>query len=532
MWHWTPLRIGELLAGLVLAILLLLPGALPVGASPPPPVVLDEIAWMGTTVSPFHEWMELHNNTDSPMVLDGWSLAASDGTPTIALHGTIPPGGHFLLERTDDDTVPGVPADLIYTGALENGGEVLTLYDDLGDPVDQVDAWHAGDNVAKQTMQRFAASAAGTEPTNWLDGPVNGTPQNAAGVTPSLGPLELSLHFTDNVTATLPSAAMTAMESALLDRIDAARSSVRAAIYALDRVSVRDALIAAHRRGVRVEVVADDDAYDQGRYHLHFRALEIAGIPVVLDERSSLMHHKFFVVDGQTVWTGSTNMTDTGFTFNHNNGMVITSTHLAYAWGLEFHEMFALGRFGRAKADNTRHRFDFQEMAVESYFSPTDGAEDRVLAEVARADSSIYFAIFSFTSDTLADALLDEFGEGAVVKGVWDRLGASNLYSEDERLCEAGIPIKIENFGGKVHHKFMVIDVDGEDPTVITGSMNWSASGAEENDENTLIIHDRAVAQRYYQEWRELWDALDDYTLCWSTGIPTLFLPLVQGSLP
>jgi len=53
-----------------------------------------------------------------------------------------------------------------------------------------------------------------------------------------------------------------------------------------------------------------------------------------------------------------------------------------------------------------------------------------------------------------------------------------------------------------LHHKYMIVDVDSEsDPTVITGSMNWSANGDDTNDENTLIIHDTDVANQFYQEF-------------------------------
>ena len=67
-------------------------------------VVISEIAWMGTTTSSTDEWIELYNNTGSAIDLTNWTLAAADGTPTITLAGTIPAGGHFLLERTDDTT--------------------------------------------------------------------------------------------------------------------------------------------------------------------------------------------------------------------------------------------------------------------------------------------------------------------------------------------------------------------------------------------------------------------------------------------
>jgi phosphatidylserine/phosphatidylglycerophosphate/cardiolipin synthase-like enzyme len=81
-----------------------------------------------------------------------------------------------------------------------------------------------------------------------------------------------------------------------------------------------------------------------------------------------------------------------------------------------------------------------------------------------------------------------------------------------------------------VHHKFAVIDVNGGDPTVILGSYNWTDSGAYDNDENTLIVHDAALAQAYYAEWQRLWSALGDDRLC----VPyRTYLPLVtQGNDP
>ena len=123
------------------------------------------------------------------------------------------------------------------------------------------------------------------------------------------------------------------MEQALVDTLDAATTSIDAAIYELDRASVRDALIDAANRGVTVRVVTDDDAYDGSA---HYADLQSAGITVINDARSSTMHNKFFVVDGLVLWTGSTNMTGTGFTYNHNNSLVLTSTLLADIYTIEF----------------------------------------------------------------------------------------------------------------------------------------------------------------------------------------------------
>src|SRR5687768_7277490 len=88
-------------------IALLLPlcvGEVTAQETPALQVVVNEIAWMGTSTSTADEWIELFNNTPSAINLAGWSLTAADGTPSIALSGSIPAGGFFLLERTDDTT--------------------------------------------------------------------------------------------------------------------------------------------------------------------------------------------------------------------------------------------------------------------------------------------------------------------------------------------------------------------------------------------------------------------------------------------
>ena len=341
------------------------------------------------------------------------------------------------------------------------------------------------------------------------------------------------LFFTANTTAPGPSPTQTTMEQALLQRLNNAATSIDAALYSLNRASIRDALIAAHNRGVAVRVVADDEAYTQAAYNAHFAALQTAGIPLVLDNRTSLMHNKFLVIDGALVWTGSTNLTDTGFTYHHNHSLVFTSTELAQIYTTEFDEMFTTGLFGTAKTNNTTHTLTYAGFPLETYFSPTDNALAELISEVNAADSDIAFAIYYFTDDALRDALIARKQAGITVTGIFDQLGAGNQYAEDEALCNAGAAIKIEDFGGLLHHKFMVIDAGGLDPTVITGSMNWTASGDTANDENTLIIHDPATAQAYLTEFQKLYDALPADTRCTPAQQYKVFLPLVtRASAP
>ncbi|MDQ7030653.1 MAG: lamin tail domain-containing protein [Ardenticatenia bacterium] len=131
-------------------------------------VLISEVAWAGTRASPNDEWVELYNPNSFPVTLDGWGLRAQDGTPVISLSGTIAPNAFFLLERTDDSTVADVSADLLYTGSLENEGEVLELVDPSGTVVDRADGgggWPAGDAAVRATMERVSLDP--ERPATW-----------------------------------------------------------------------------------------------------------------------------------------------------------------------------------------------------------------------------------------------------------------------------------------------------------------------------------------------------------------------------
>lgn len=137
----------------ILAIIFLFPQSLNASDSQ---ILINEITWMGTEVSSNDEWIELRNNTSGEMNLEGWTLNALDGSPSVNLIGTIPANGYFLLERTDDESVSSITADLIYTGSLSNGGETLEIRNDNGDLINSVvsvESWPAGDNTTKQTME-------------------------------------------------------------------------------------------------------------------------------------------------------------------------------------------------------------------------------------------------------------------------------------------------------------------------------------------------------------------------------------------
>ncbi|MCS7281812.1 MAG: lamin tail domain-containing protein [Anaerolineae bacterium] len=159
----------------------------------PGAVVINEVAWAGTTADSSDEWIELYNTTAATISLSGWRLYSSDGTPSLTLSGEIPPFGYYLLERTDDSTVADIPADRIYTGALGDTGEILTLTNHLGNVIDTANGnggpWPAGSTTGRLSMERIDPAAPDTD-ANWAsnngiirngrdvnNNPINGTPK-------------------------------------------------------------------------------------------------------------------------------------------------------------------------------------------------------------------------------------------------------------------------------------------------------------------------------------------------------------------
>jgi len=135
--------------------------------SPTRKIIFNEIAWMGSplrdgesaTKASQSEWMELKNNSDGEVDLAGWQIMDDSEKFNIVFSDgdKVAKSGLYLLERTDDDSVPGIAADKIYTGALPNSGEWLRVFDDGCTLVDEINAsagWPGGDNVTKQTLER------------------------------------------------------------------------------------------------------------------------------------------------------------------------------------------------------------------------------------------------------------------------------------------------------------------------------------------------------------------------------------------
>ena len=346
---------------------------------------------------------------------------------------------------------------------------------------------------------------------------------------------------------------------ALVELIDNARRSVDFAIYgSRDQSKVLSALKAAQERGVAVRGYVDKDTKNESYYSstdmwmrelvsvrddfhreskckvrpqsrsyscrrpngfegplqcLAYRVTDGYLIAAHASRESFLsenliMHNKFFIFDNARVWTGSANVSNSGTGgYNANAVVVINDERIAATYGEEFEQLWNRKASGCEKTRNGVESFDLANATVTTWFSPQDGTSRfGIKSLIARAESRINVAVFFLTSKFIAADLIAAHRRGVSVRVILDATAAKNGYSKHELLREAGIPVKVENWGGKMHMKSA--SVDGS--YLVAGSMNWTGAGEHSNDENTLIIRSDELSSQFDRYYDALWTSIPD----------------------
>lgn len=313
------------------------------------------------------------------------------------------------------------------------------------------------------------------------------------------------VYFTDPVHVNNPEDWQSSMEGRLIEKINAAQTSIHIASFELNLTPVAEALLAAKQRGVEVLWVTDDESgleADEEPGRGQFAMLQNAGIEVRSDDRSALMHNKFWIFDRQIVWTGSTNITENGIFKQDNNAIVIQSPELATIYEREFQEMWN-GEFGptsTSQLDNQAVMINESGIAV--IFTSEDPAiEQAIIPLVNSATKSIRFLAFSFTDYPLAQAMIKRSQNGVDVAGVFEKVGSDTDAAELDTLFCAQVPVRQDGNSSFMHSKVIVVD----ERYVITGSLNYSTNAEESNDENVIIIDNPEIAKLYMQNFEYVW---------------------------
>ena len=373
------------------------------------------------------------------------------------------------------------------------------------------------------------------------------------------------------------------LEKVIIDAIAEANSTIFLAVQELQLPKVAQAIAKKANQGVKVRVILDHkyskpisqlsqsqinklSSRERKRYQQYFQLidrdrngtitkseaaeydslviLEQAGIRVIDDtadgsKGSGLMHHKFLVIDGQKVLTGSTNLTLSGTHGDLNNPLtrgnanhllVIDNAELATLFTAEFSYLWGTSdqpQFGLDKPYRTPKTVSLPNGKITVQFSPTSkkrtwqqSTNGLIGATLEQANTSVDLALFVFSEQELAD-ILESKQPSVKIRGLIDEEFIFRYYSEALDMLGTALPNKCKyetannpwqqplntigtaNLvpGDKLHHKFAIID----NQAVITGSQNWSAAGNYNNDEAVLIVENSTVAQHFQQEFERLY---------------------------
>jgi phosphatidylserine/phosphatidylglycerophosphate/cardiolipin synthase-like enzyme len=230
-----------------------------------------------------------------------------------------------------------------------------------------------------------------------------------------------------------------------------------------------------------------------------------------------LMHSKFILCDRQSIWTGSTNMTDDAFALMENNILEIDSSALANYYAEDFEQIWEKQNFentGEIQTVPVPLTFSGQSAEVRVMFSPGCGLEidSEIAKRVRAAQRRVRICSLLINSGTLIGELGNLLRNGRVaVDGIYDRTQMEQVYVQWQEVpqnrwkigalkeinARAGLigksstPYMAPGRHNYMHNKVLVID-----DTVITGSYNFSRS-AQFNAENILFIESAPLAETY-----------------------------------
>lgn len=198
-----------------------------------------------------------------------------------------------------------------------------------------------------------------------------------------------------------------------------------------------------------------------------------------------LMHHKFCVMDEDYIITGSMNPTKRGIEMNDNYLFLIKSKKIAKNYLDEFYRIKEEEGIGTKGV-----KVDLSGMAIQTCFSPSNNCEELIIEQILKANQSIQVLAFSFTSEKIAQALIDVSKQGVNVSVVFEKTRVSK-YSQHIYLNEIGVHVYFDGNKYTMHEKMFLID----DETAILGSYNPTKNANKNNDENLVVIRDTELVK-------------------------------------
>ncbi|MFA6989885.1 MAG: phospholipase D-like domain-containing protein [Candidatus Gastranaerophilaceae bacterium] len=337
----------------------------------------------------------------------------------------------------------------------------------------------------------------------------------------------------------------------LLKLINDSKESIDFAIYGIGgQDAIFNALVEAQKRGVIVRGVVDKNINNKNPYRdtdsliatlktvksdylsdlkmeeefktQYQYSKDILDYPKAKNKKDfhvagAIMHDKFFVFDKNIVWRGSTNISNTCLGgYNGNKAVLIKSKIIAELFSKEFNQMYEEEKFHQDKtaiSDNENIKLA-DGSTVSVYFLPKNDAVYRGLKPVLEsAKDYIYVPTFFLTHKKIIQYLIDAHNRGVDVRVILDAAGGNLNYDRVVFIRNDGVPVKVENWGGKMHMKSVIVD----DKYIVVGSMNFTSSAAHNHDENMVVINNQKLTKEFKKSFITLWQSVPDK---WLSAVP------------
>ncbi len=293
--------------------------------------------------------------------------------------------------------------------------------------------------------------------------------------------------------------------SRIVREINSASDTIDIALYGFNfQNEIFNALKNARSRGVKIRVILD---YSKKMSEIYPQTMEFGKeFNAKFDKTETIMHNKFFIFDNKKVLTGSANISSSGTGgYNSNIVFIINSAEISSFYLNEFNQMFS-GKFQKHKAKIDKSVIVSDNSQISVYFSPKDDVfNNAILPAVRSAKSEIFISAFFLTHKPLVEEIINAKKRGVNVLVLIDAIGAFQFKNIIFELRNNKIPVIVENWGGKNHEKTIMIDSN----ILISGSSNFSKSGFDYNDENTLVIKNSELASFWRDFYLYLFNHID-----------------------
>lgn len=278
----------------------------------------------------------------------------------------------------------------------------------------------------------------------------------------------------------------------LLEAIKTAHSSIHLVMFGLSDRAILSELCRKMGNDIATTVYYDP----KGSPRLE-KILQGGNIHPV--KTAGLMHRKILILDDETVFIGSANMTTASLRMHDN--LVIGIQNRKIAQFLKNHAPISSGHLKTIAGG--------QEVEIWLLPDPRGHALNDLRKKIRSATHSIRIALFTFTHPQLLEEVIHAHKRGVKVSVVVDMhstFGASARTIES--LKKAGVPVLMSQGVQLLHHKFIYID----ERTLVSGSANWTKSAFYKNSDCIVILHQLNPEQKAFMNrlWRRVQSSAEE----------------------